>query len=64
VHPDFIALRAQPHHEVGARVHRRKPAHPHVPEDAKHRQLALLVEEGIVGEDRKVDVQLRPPGWT
>jgi hypothetical protein len=64
VHPDLITLRPQPHHEVGARVHRRKPAYPDVPEDAKHRQLALLVEEGVVREDREVDVQVRSPGWT
>jgi hypothetical protein len=32
-----------------------------VPEDAQHRQLALLVEQGIVGEDGKVDVQVSSP---
>lgn len=64
VHADFIALGAQPDHEVGARVHRWKPAHPHMPEDAQHRQLALLVEEGVVGEDGEVDVQVSSPGST
>ena len=36
VHADFVALRAQPDHQMGARVHRREPAHPHMPEDAEH----------------------------
>ena len=64
MHTNLVALRAQPHHEVGTRVHCRKPAHPHMPEYAEHRQLALLVEEGVVGKDGEVDVQFRPPGST
>jgi len=64
MHTNLVALRAQPHHEVGARVHCRKPAHPHMPENAEHRQLALLVEEGVVGKNGEVDVQFRPPGST
>jgi hypothetical protein len=32
-----------------------------VTEDAEHRQLALLVEKGIVGDNRKVDEQVSSP---
>jgi hypothetical protein len=44
---------------MGARVHGRKAAHHHVPEDADDGELALLVEEGVVGEDGEVDDQER-----
>jgi hypothetical protein len=44
---------------VGARVHGGESAHHHVPEDPDHRELPLLVEEGVVGEYREVDDQGR-----
>jgi hypothetical protein len=47
---------------MGARMYRRKFAHPDVLEDAENRKLALLIDEGVIREDCKVDVQLRLPG--
>jgi len=31
--------------------------------DAQYAELALLVDEGIVRDDREVEVQVRLPGW-
>jgi hypothetical protein len=33
-------------------------------EDSQHAQLSLLVDEGVVGDEREIEVQLRSPGWT
>jgi hypothetical protein len=40
-----------------------KLAHPHVLKDAENRELALLIDERVIGEDGEIDLQLRPPGW-
>jgi hypothetical protein len=47
---------------VGPGMHRRKPTDPHVLENAEDRKLALLVDQGVVSQDREVDLQLRTPG--
>ena len=54
---------AHPQHQVGAAVHRRKGRTQTCWKMPSTRELALLVDERVVGEDREVDVQLRPPGW-
>lgn len=38
-------------------MHRRKALHPDVLEQANDRQLALLIEERVVGENGEVDLQ-------
>jgi hypothetical protein len=38
-------------------VDRREVGDPDVLEDAEHAELALLVDEGVVGEDGEVDLQ-------
>jgi hypothetical protein len=30
--------------------------------DTEHAQLALLVDQGVVGDDGEIEVQLTPPG--
>jgi hypothetical protein len=61
VQPDLGAPPAHAEHEMGAWVHRGKRAHPHMLEDAKNGELALLIDQGVVREDREVDVQLSSP---
>jgi hypothetical protein len=31
-------------------------------EHAQHAQLSLLVDQGVVGDDREIEVQVTPPG--
>jgi hypothetical protein len=31
-------------------------------EDAEDAELALLVDQGVVGDDGEIEVQVRPPG--
>jgi hypothetical protein len=62
VHPDFRAAAAHPKHQMGARVHRREPTHPHMLEDAEDGELTLLINQGVVGQNCEVDLQLRTPG--
>jgi hypothetical protein len=40
------------------RIYRGKVREPDVLEHAQHAQLALLVNEGIVGYDRKIEMQV------
>jgi hypothetical protein len=40
----------------------RKVGEPHVLEDAQHAQLALLIDQRVVRDEREVEVQLKPPG--
>jgi hypothetical protein len=59
--PDLGAPSSYAEHEMGAWVHRGKRAYPHMLEDAKNGELTLLVDQGVVCEDREVDVQLSSP---
>jgi hypothetical protein len=43
-------------------MHSGESGDPHVLEDAQDRELALLVDERVVGDDREIDLQLRRPG--
>lgn len=66
--PDVVAsdLRTpapDPEDEVGPGVHGREGPHPHVLENAEYGQLALLVDQGVVRENREIEAQVRPPGW-
>jgi hypothetical protein len=31
-------------------------------EDAQHAELALLVDQGVIGDDGEIEMQLTPPG--
>jgi hypothetical protein len=53
---------AHPEHQMGAWMDRRKCRHPDVLKQPQDRQLALLVDEGVVGEDGEVEDQIRPRG--
>jgi hypothetical protein len=55
---DLAAPPAHPKHQVSPRVHRRELGDPDVLEEAEHRELALLVDQGVVREDREVEVQV------
>jgi len=46
---------------MGSRVDGGKAADPHVLEDAEDGKLALLVDQGVIGDNRKIDLQLRRP---
>ena len=48
---------------LGAVVRGGKGLHPDVLEHAHHAELALLVDQRVVRDHRKVDVQPTPPGW-
>ena len=61
VHPYLGAAAPDPQHQMSSRVHGGKPADPDVLEDAEDGQLALLVDQGVIGDDREVDLQLRRP---
>jgi hypothetical protein len=62
MHADLGAAPAHPEYQVGARTHGGEIGQPHMLEDAEHAQLALLVDQGIVGDDGEIEVQVRPPG--
>lgn len=64
VHPDLGAPAANPEHEMRAWVHRRKGADPHMLENAENREFALLIDQGVVREDREVDLQVSLPEWS
>ena len=53
-----------PDDEMGSGMHRREALHPDVLEDSQHAQLAVLVNECVVGKDREVYLQLSSPGST
>jgi len=42
-------------------VHRGKVGNPDVLKETQHRQLALLIDEGVVGEDREIEQQFTSP---
>jgi hypothetical protein len=48
---------------VSAGADRREFGQPDVLEDAQDAQLALLVDQGVVGRQCEVEVQVRTPGW-
>ena len=57
VHANFSAPASYSEYQVGARVHCRKVRKPDVLKHAEHTELALLVDQGIIGDDREIEVQ-------
>jgi hypothetical protein len=64
MNPDFRAASSHPQHQVSARVDCGKVGQPDVLKHAKHAQLSLLIDEGIIGDNREIEVQLSRPVWT
>ena len=64
VRADLGAPPTYPDHEMSTRVHRRKTLDPDMLKDSQHAQLAVLVNECVVGKDREVYLQLSSPGST
>jgi hypothetical protein len=58
MNPDLGPAAAHPEHQMGSRIDRGKIGEPDVLKHAQHAELALLVDQGVVGDDRKVEVQL------
>ena len=54
---EFSAAAAQVKDQVRARMHRGELLHGDVAPDAQHRQLAVLVEQCVIAEQREVDAQ-------
>jgi hypothetical protein len=46
---------------VGARVDGRELLHPDVLEHAQHAELAVLVDQRVVGDDGEINLQRAPP---
>jgi hypothetical protein len=46
-----------PKHEVGPGIYRGEVGEPHVLEHAEHAELALLIDQGVVGDDGEIEVQ-------
>lgn len=42
---------------MGARVHRREARHPDVLKQPKDRELALLIDQRVIREDREIELQ-------
>jgi len=59
VYADLRTPPPNPQHEMGARVDGGKAPHPDVLKNAEDGELPLLVDQGVIGDDRKVDLQLR-----
>jgi hypothetical protein len=55
--PDFGPTPSDPENQVRPRMHRRERRNPDVLEQAEDRELALLVDEGVIGENREVENQ-------
>jgi hypothetical protein len=51
-----------PEHQVGAGTDGREAAQPDMLKDSQDAELALLIDEGIVGDDGEIEVQVRRPG--
>lgn len=58
---DFGPLSPDPQHQMRPRVGRGEISHPDVLEDSQYGQLALLVDQGIVRQYRKIELQVSSP---
>ena len=50
-------------HQMSPRTDRGEIRDPDMLKDAEHTQLALLVDEGVIGDEGEIEMQLRSPGW-
>jgi hypothetical protein len=58
VDPDLGAPAPNSEHQVGARIDRWEVRQPDVLEHAEHTELALLINQGIVSDNGKIEMQL------
>lgn len=63
VDPDLSTAASNPKHQVGAGVHRREVRQPDMLEHAENAELALLIDQGVVGDDGKIEMQFSRPVW-
>jgi hypothetical protein len=54
---DLGSPAAHSKNQVGAGVHRREVGQPHVLEHAEHAELALLIDEGVIGNNGEIKMQ-------
>lgn len=52
-----------PENQVRSRMIGGEVRHPDILEDSQYGKLALLVDQGIVSNYRKIELQVRPPLW-
>jgi hypothetical protein len=57
VNADLGSPTAHPQHEMGARIDRGEVGEPDVLKHPEHAELPLLVDQGVVGDDREIEVQ-------
>jgi hypothetical protein len=57
VHANLGATPPDPEHQMRAGIHRGKVRQPDVLKHAEHAELALLVNQGIVGDYREIEMQ-------
>jgi hypothetical protein len=54
---DFGAPAPYPENEVGAGMHRRKFGYPDVLKQPHDRELALLIDQGVISQNGEVEMQ-------
>lgn len=57
VNADFGAPPPNPEYQMSPGIHRGEVGQPDVLKHAKHAELALLIDEGVVGDDSEIEVQ-------
>ena len=57
VDSDLGTSSTDPQHEMGAGTDGREAGEPDVLEDAKNAELSLLIDEGVIGDEREVEMQ-------
>ena len=58
VDADLGAPSPNPKHQVSAGANCGEIGQPHMLEDSQHAQLSLLINEGVVGDESEIEVQL------
>jgi hypothetical protein len=58
MHPDLGAAAPNPEHQVSARIHCREVREPDMLKHAQNTELSLLVDQGVIGDDREIEMQL------
>jgi hypothetical protein len=48
---------------MGAGADGRKAGQPDVLKNTQDAELSLLVDEGVIGDEGEIEVQVRRPGW-
>jgi hypothetical protein len=58
MHPDLGSAATNPEHQVGARIHRWEVREPDMLKHAEDTELSLLVDQGVIGDDREIEMQV------